>query len=422
MIGGLGAPAIAIAGITNILIYNIWAMFAGINESINYLVSQNYGENTMSNGNQRMQIALLLSLGLDVLWILASIVLPHHILTWLGANPTLVQDGTQYLRIRMISFAFTLFTNIFFAYMRAVGDTRTPMMISLVTNVLLIPLTYIFTYGAFHNQGMGLNGSAWSMVITEGLGMCLALYVYYGRYAVKFATRTWHKVSWGQVRLIMSESVKLSAMELSMSLGMIVFTAVIARLGTAAVAANEIALNILSLGFMPANGFGVAATILVGQNVGGRRPLDARRDGLYTVALGLIFMALFSVFLWLFALPVARVYTSDATVYILAVSLIHIASFFQLVDGAGIILAGALRGVGDTTFLFRVAMILNWIVFVPLTILLTSVFELGQVGAWIALYTLIVLIGVANGWRYLKLDWSAVVSQSMRMESVTDRS
>ena len=173
MIGGLGAPAIAVAGITNILIYNVWALFAGINESINYLVSQNFGENTMANGNQRMQIALLLALGLDVLWLLSSIALPYHILTWLGANPTIVQDGTQYLRIRMISFAFTLFTNIFYAYMRAVGDTRTPMTISLVTNVLLIPLTYLMTYGAFHFHGFGLNGSAWSMVITEALGMAL---------------------------------------------------------------------------------------------------------------------------------------------------------------------------------------------------------------------------------------------------------
>ena len=45
-----------------------------------------------------------------------------------------------------------------------------------------------------------------------------------------------------------------------------------------------------------------------------------------------------------------------------------------------------------------------------------------QAGAWVALYALIVLIGVANGWRYLKLDWSTIVSQSVRMESVTNRS
>lgn len=420
IIGRLGATAIAVVGISNILLYNTWAMFAGVNETINYLVSQNYGEGLMEDGNLRMQIALLLSLGLAVLWIIVSLTLPHAILQWLGASPLLVHAGTSYLRIRMLTFAFSMFTNVFFAYMRAVGDTKTPLYISLTTNVLLIVLTYVLTYGAFGWLGLGLRGAAFSMMITEGLGITLSALVYFGPYAKRYATCVWHRVQWSQVRLIARESVKLSAMEMSMSIGMLVFTACITRLGTTAVAANEIALNILSLGFMPANGFGAAATICVGQDLGGGRPLDARRVGLYTVYMGLLFMALFSVFLWLFAHAVAQIYTSDQTVSKLSVSLIHIASFIQLFDGGGIILAGGLRGVGDTTFLFRMALVLNWLIFIPLTLWLTLGTRLGQAGAWIALCTLIVLIGITNGWRYLRLDWRCIVTQTVRMEAALE--
>ncbi len=417
IVGHLGATSIAVVGISNILIYNAWALFSGINESINYLVSQNFGEQSMAEGNERLQIALLTSLALDVLWIVVSITLPYEILGWVGASPALVQAGTAYLTIRMLAFAFSMFTNVYFAYMRAVGDTKTPMIISIITSVLLIGLTYVFTYGWLGFEGMGLVGAAWSMVITECLGFLLCIGVHYGLYNSKFQTRFWQKIHWNQVRLMIRESVKLSVMELSMSLGMLVFTACITRLGTTAVAANEIAINILSLGFMPANGFGAAATIIVGQDVGGSRPLEAKLGGLYTVSLGLIFMAFFSVFLWLFASPVARIYTSDSAVYLLAVSLIHIASFIQMFDGGGIIFAGGLRGVGDTTFLFKMSLILNWIIFIPLTIFLTLVLHLGQAGAWISLCTLIVLIGVANGWRFLKMDWSIAVSQSFHLES-----
>lgn len=420
IIGRLGATAIAVVGISNILLYNTWALFAGVNETINYLVSQNYGEGLMEDGNLRMQIALLLSLGLAVLWIIVSLTLPHAILQWLGASPLLVHAGTSYLRIRMLTFAFSMFTNVFFAYMRAVGDTKTPLYISLTTNVLLIVLTYVLTYGAFGWLGLGLRGAAFSMMITEGLGITLSALVYFGPYAKRYATCVWHRVQWSQVRLIARESVKLSVMEMSMSIGMLVFTACITRLGTTAVAANEIALNILSLGFMPANGFGAAATICVGQDLGGGRPLDARRVGLYTVYMGLLFMALFSVFLWLFAHAVAQIYTSDQTVSKLSVSLIHIASFIQLFDGGGIILAGGLRGVGDTTFLFRMALVLNWLIFIPLTLWLTLGTRLGQAGAWIALCTLIVLIGITNGWRYLRLDWRRIVTQTVRMEAALE--
>lgn len=408
IVGRLGPTAIAVVGICNIFMYNIWALFAGINESINFLVSQNFGENKMVEGNKRMQVALAMTLVITVLWVAACIVLPRAILVMLGANHDIVEAGTSYLGIRMFSFACTMFTVVFFAYMRAVGDTRTPMVISVITNVLLIVLTYILTYGLYSWHGLGLQGAAWSMVITEGLGLILSVLVYFGFYAKRFATRIWYRIQWDQVKLIATESAKLSVMELSMSLGMLIFTMCITRLGTTAVAANEIALNILSLGFMPANGFGAAATVIVGQDIGAGEPMQAKQGGLYTAAGGLIFMALFSVFLWLFALPVAKIYTSDPAVYLISISLIHIASFIQLFDGANIIFAGGLRGVGDTTYLYRMSLIANWLVFIPLTLILVLVAHLGQVGAWISLATLIVLLGVGNGWRYLKLDWGSV--------------
>uniref|UniRef100_UPI0022A7C8F5 MATE family efflux transporter n=1 Tax=Alicyclobacillus suci TaxID=2816080 RepID=UPI0022A7C8F5 len=147
IVGRLGPTAIAVVGICNIFMYNVWALFAGLNESINFLVSQNFGENKMLEGNQRMQAALLIALALDVIWIVACIVLPREILVMLGANRAIVTAGTPYLGVRMFSFAFTMFTVVFFAYMRAVGDTRTPMIISIITNGLLIVLTYFLTYG-----------------------------------------------------------------------------------------------------------------------------------------------------------------------------------------------------------------------------------------------------------------------------------
>lgn len=408
LIGRLGPLSIAVVGISNIVMYNCWALISGIGGALNYLVAQNFGEGNMKHGNQRMQISILLSVSISLLLLLSSLILPYFIFVLLGASPDVVQAGAPFLRVRLYAFAFSIITNVYFAYMRGIGDTKTPMFISILSNACLILLTYAWTYGHFGLPQMGLAGAAWSLFLTELLSLLLSLWVYYRRYHDQFQTRSWLPITFQEAKFIFKESLKLSGMEFSMSLGMLIFTGCITRLGTSAIAANEIALNILSLGFMPANGFGAAATIAVGQEIGAGNHQEAKRAGIHTVLIGTCFMCLFSLFLLLFASEVARFYTTDVEVSNITTTLLRIAACIQLFDGVGIIVGGGLRGIGDTTFLFRMSLLLNWIVFVPLTLLFTLWLHWGQNGAWLALCTLIVLIGVANGWRYLRIKWSTI--------------
>jgi multidrug resistance protein, MATE family len=412
IVGKLGATAIAVVGISNILMYNLWALFSGNQGAINYLVAQNCGSKTMKLGNQRMQIALILAALQAMLLFIASFGAPHFILEVLGSNAMILKLGTPYFQVRMYAIMFTIFNIVFYAYMRAIGDTKTPMNISIINSALVVILTYVLAYGKFGFPNLGLQGAGWSMVAAEGITLLLNLLVYFRILNKTYFTRSWVKIERQQVRLLLTESMKLGITELSNSLGMLVFTGCITRLGTTAIAANEIALNILSFGFMPANGFGAASTIGIGQEIGKARPLEAKRFGLVTVYLGLGFMALFSIFLFLYALPVAKMYTSDSAVYLTAISLIHLASFIQLFSGAGIIFAGGLRGVGDTTFLSRTSLLFNWILFIPGTILLTQIYHFGQTGAWTAFCSLIVLTSLANGWRYITFKWASAESKS----------
>ncbi|WP_274653261.1 MATE family efflux transporter [Paenibacillus humicola] len=412
IVGKLGAAAIAVVGITNILMYNLWAMFSGLQSAINYLVAQCYGSGDMRLGNQRMQVALLGSAGQAVLLLIGGLTVPYLMLKLMGANESILDLGAPYVQVRMLALMFTMFNTVFYAYMRATGDTRTPMTISLINSGLVVSLTYLLAYGKLGFPDLGLQGAAWGMFTAELSAFLLNLFVYYRFLNGLYLTRTWVRIELQQVRLVLFESVKLGITELSNSLGMLVFTSCITRLGTAAIAANEIALNILSFGFMPSNGFGAASTIGIGQEIGKGRAKEARKFGLVTVYLGVGFMALMSVAFILFALPIAKLYTSEADVYEKAVSLIHLASYIQLFTGANIIFAGGLRGAGDTTYLSRTALLLNWALFIPCTIVFTRVMDLGQVGAWSALCTLIVLFAVCNCWRYLTLDWTRVRSKS----------
>lgn len=406
IVGKLGAAAIAVVGVTNILIYNMWALCAGIQNAINYLVAQNYGSGEMRLANQRMQIAMLLTGALAVILLAGSLLAPELILRAMGLNDEIVSLGADYVMMRMIALIFGIFSGAFFAYLRAIGDTKTPMTIALINSGLVVVLTYLLAYGKYGFPDLGLQGAAWSVLIAEivTLGMCL--WVYYGFLNATLLTRTRERIDRKQVKLMVFESAKLSMMELSYSLGMLVFTMCISRLGTVAIAANEIALNILSFGFMPSNGFGAAATIGTGQEIGKGQHAEAKRFGLMTVVLGVLLMVLISILMFVFALPIAKLYTPERAVYMAVIPLIHLAAFIQLFNTTGIIFGGGLRGIGDTNYLSRVAFVLNWIIFIPGTLLLTVVLDYGQVGAWIALCSNMVLAAVANGWRYVKLDWS----------------
>ncbi|MFD2331846.1 MATE family efflux transporter [Cohnella sp. GCM10020058] len=406
IVGKLGAAAIAVVGVTNILIYNMWALCAGIQNAINYLVAQNYGSGEMRLANQRMQIALVLTGVLAVVLLAGSLLAPELILSAMGLNDEIVALGTDYVMIRMIALILGIFSGAFFAYLRAIGDTKTPMTIALINSGLVVVLTYVLAYGKYGFPDMGLQGAAWSILLAEVIQLGMCLWVYYGYLNATLLTRTRERFDRKQVKLMVFESAKLSMMEMSNSLGMLVFTICISRLGTVAIAANEIALNILSFGFMPSNGFGAAATIGTGQEIGKGRHAEAKRFGLMTVVLGVLLMVLISILMFILALPIAKLYTPERAVYMAVIPLIHLAAFIQLFNTSGIIFGGGLRGIGDTTYLSRVAFVLNWMIFIPLTLLLTVVLDYGQVGAWIALCSNMVLAALANGLRYVKLDWS----------------
>jgi MATE family multidrug resistance protein len=197
-------------------------------------------------------------------------------------------------------------------------------------------------------------------------------------------------------------------MEFSMSISMYIFTIFVIRLGTVPLAANEVALSIMSFGFMPAFAFGSTATILVGQEIGRGRPLEARREGTHTAILGTIFLILLGTVELIWAHQIAGLYTKDTAVAELAAFLIEVSAYLQIFDGLYNFYAGGLRGIGDTSFLMKASLTLSWLMFVPLTYVFVNVLHWGSMGAWLALYAFLTALGLAVMFRYYRTDFHEV--------------
>jgi MATE family multidrug resistance protein len=408
VVGDLGFVVIAVVGVSNIIMYNVFAIFSGIGHSVNYLVAQNYGANEMRKGMQRTYLALMISVVVGLIIALAGWLASGAVLKLTGGSANLVATGGAYLELRFYAMSFGVMNFVFHGFFRGVGDTRTSMFVSIFSNVLMVGLTYGLTYGHWGLPDMGIIGAGYALLIGEAVQLLICLAMFWGPMHRLYRTREIQKPDWQEFRLITQESGKLGLQEFSMSVSMYIFTVFVLTLGDLAAAANEVALNIMSFGFMPAFAFGTTATILVGQEIGQGNPLLAKVAGTNTALLGaIILMALGTVeIIW--AVPIARLYSKDPGVYELAANLIQISAYLQLFDGFYIFYAGGLRGIGDTSFLMRASLVLSFCMFVPLTYLFVMVFDWGSVGAWLALYSYLVALGLVLMIRYYRTDFNLV--------------
>jgi Na+-driven multidrug efflux pump len=252
------------------------------------------------------------------------------------------------------------------------------------------------------------------------LGECVVFftsaYVYFIRLHKTYKTRSRPELVKEETQLVFFESGKLGVQEFSMSMAMFIFTAFVTRLGTQALAANEVSLNVMSFGFMPAFAFGSTATILVGQEIGRGNPKLGRAYGTHTAILGALFLFVVGTLELFFAKSIASVYSSDPAVTHTAALLITISAYLQIFDGCLNFFAGGLRGVGDTSFLLKAALALGWGLFVPLSYLLIFVLDLKSVGAWISLYSYLACFGLTVMSRFYKKDWDTLQQKTVKVK------
>ena len=154
------------------------------------------------------------------------------------------------------------------------------------------------------------------------------------------------------------------------------------RLGTEAVAAHQIALNLASLTFMVPLGVAGAATVLVGQAIGRGEQAEARRAAGAALMVGIGFMSVAAAAFLLVPRLFASAYSNDPAVLALAAILIPIAGVFQVFDGLHVVSAGVLRGVADTRYPMAVGLIGFWLLGLPISLALGFGAGLGPPGLW----------------------------------------
>ena len=330
---------------------------------------------------------------------------------FMGSTEEIVtQWATDYLRIQMIGFLSFALTSTITASLRAVGDSRTCMIYNLIANVVNVIFNWLLIYGNLGFPAMGVAGASLATVIGQVVAFVIALVVLLrGNGFLKLELKLGFKPNKTVLGNMINIGLPAMVEQLLMRAGMIIFAKTVATLGTTAYATHQVCMNIQALSFMTGQAFAVSATTLMGQSLGKRRPDMAQAYCSRTRTVGFCFSILLALVFIFFGGNIVGLYNSDPEIIHIGGQIMLFVAFLQPFQSSQFIIAGGLRGAGDTKSTAIYTFITVLLVRPIAAITLVSA-GLGLYGAWAAMAldqiirsTLVILRYNSGKWKLLKI-------------------
>lgn len=408
MVGRLGPTQLAAVGLSGTLTWGLFSFFNGLVNGVNTFVAQDYGAKRFDNIGRMTWQGVYFSLISGVILVFISIY-DSELMRLLGPAEDVQRIGASYLGIRLWGGVFIVLYMCFSAFLRGIGDTRTPLKIVIFINVLNIIGDYVLIFGKFGFPRLETDGAAYATVGASAVGAIIFFLVFVSRKSDgRFSTRrTW--------RARPDLMVRLSRVGLPIGLqwlldmaSFIVFSALIGRIGTIELAASTVGLRLMHLSFMPVFGVSIAATTLVGQYIGSKEIASASRSGYTAVKMSIFYAG--AIALLFLAVPheLVMLINQDPKVVSLGSAILRVAAIFLLFDSMGISSNGCLRGAGDTRWAMFIGVSYAWFVFLPLAYVGAIALKGGAVGAWAGATVYIIALGLTYFFRFRNGKWKSI--------------
>ncbi len=409
MVGTLGKGAIAAVGITNQPKFILLAMITSLNIGITAVAARRKGQSDQKGANQVLRSGILLSTMISLIMSCLGFLFAKPILLLAGAEASYLSDAMDYFRIIMISISFQSLNLTINAAQRGCGKTKISMTTNIVSNVVNIIFNYLLINGIGFFPRLGVKGAA----IATTLGACAAFIISLTTLFRKQNYLSFHqKASWSLGKRTTGPVIKVSSSafveQVFMRIGFLAYAAIIARLGTTEYATHLICMNILSLSFSFGDGLSIAASSLVGQNLGAKRPDLSIVYGKIGQRLAfLISTVIFFVFLFGRTFLVSLFSTEEAVV-LLGANIMILAALGTHAQTSQVVMSGCLRGAGDTSFVAITSFLSVAVIRPLLTYLLCYPVGLGLYGAWIALLVDQIFRVITSFKRFSGGKWSTI--------------
>ncbi len=408
-VGKLGPAAIASVGITNMLMNVYIAIFFAVGIGTTAIVARSVGAKRYNLVGQAVQQSIIIGVILGIAAGTINLLFSKQILSLLGAEASVMKVVLPYFRIVSVPSIFLSLMIVISSALRGKGDTRTPMKIAIMANVINAILDYFLIFGIFGLPGFGVAGAAMATTISRMISAIFLLTIIKKDFGVEGSK--WYRgfrYNASMFKSIMRVGAPAGMEKLFMRFGQLVYMGLIIKIGTEAYAAHSVGGTIETLAYVPAMGFTVAASTLVGQNLGAERPDLAFKYGMAAYLMGGGLMGIMGIVFYFFGGFLASIFTDNLVIIELLGRAFKIMGPFEVFVAMTLIITGALQGAGDTRFPMMITFVGIWIFRVLGIYILAIRMDMGLIGAWIAIVIDLVVRGSILMIRFLRGKWKHI--------------
>lgn len=370
MVSQLGAAAVAGVGAASQVIWVINSAFGAVTVGTTVLIAHAIGAGDTPLANRVLKQSVILAAIIAVALGAIGYLWSNEILFLMGAELDLAEAGSVYLRIVLEMGLFMIAMFVISAALRGAGDTQTPMRVTALINVVNVIVAYGLIFGRFGLPRLGVAGSAWGASIARVVGTVIMVTVLLrGKVPISARGRDGWRPDLPLIRRLVRVGVPSMIEQLLLSGGMLLHGVLVIGMGTKIYAAQRITFQIISLSFMPGFGFAMAATTLVGQSLGARNPQRARLATWRSAFSAFLWMSAMGLLAAVFGRVVMRLFSDDREIIEMGATALAVLALTQPFQAFAQVLAGALRGAGDTRYPMWVTTAGIWLVRLPLAYL-----------------------------------------------------
>ncbi|MGE0682041.1 MAG: MATE family efflux transporter [Candidatus Binatia bacterium] len=405
----VGTAEVAAAMPAGIMAYTLTAFPLGITQCVSTFAAQSLGRGQPQEGAayawQGLYLSLVVGAGCFLLWPTAP-----SFFSSFGHDPEVVALEVTYFRLRLWGIGLSVAIGALNGFFYGMHRPRVPLVAMVIANLVNVALCYILVFGKFGAPALGLAGAALAFVLSFVAQLAVLLGAFLSRPCHdEFATRNVWRLAWLRLSQLLHIGWPAGLQSAIDVLGWgVLIVLLVGRFGKEQLAASNIAIQYMTISFMPGIGLAQALTALVGRYIGeGKIDVAIQRvyEGMF---LALSYMTLMGVMYLIWRGPFIAFFNTDPIVIQAGKNILLCVAIFQLFDALNFTFVGALRGAGDTHWTAGLIVVLSLFLLAPLSLGAVLYTNLESLGPWIAGTIYSIVLGLALWWRFAKGKWREI--------------
>ncbi len=379
----VGADGLAAVGIGALLFWIPLAGALAIDVGSTAIVARDVGAGDRSRVQIGLHTAIIAALVWGLLCTAIVFTFAPIFMRMMGAEAAVRPLGVEYLRAGSLGLPMLMVLYAVSGSLRGMGNTWMPMIILIIINIINAAVTYTLISGDIASLGVRASGIGYATAGSTG-GVLALLLAASGAAPVRMNVARILHVSRDSFRRLSHIGLPVGLEEAQFMLAFLVYTRIIARLGTHQLAAHSLALRSLEIAILPGFALGTAATALVGRYLGAGQPDMAEAVAKRVRLFAFCTLCTMAVLQFILAPHIVRLFVDDPEVIDTGTKLLRVFAFALPAMGVHASLSGALRGAGDVKFVLGTFTFTAWGIRVPIAAFMVIVLGLGAPFAWLA--------------------------------------